>query len=90
MLRRYRCLRDIIAEILSSLSSGGKRLSENSRTVRIPTDRCRRLVEFLAQRGLVSERSGVVELTEKGYTWLELYRRLTELCCTSNTNPNRR
>jgi len=83
MLRRYRCLRDIIAEILSSLTNGGKRLSEISRAVRIPTDRCRKLVEFLAQRGLVSERSGVVELTEKGYTWLELYRRLTELCCIS-------
>ncbi|ADM28111.1 conserved hypothetical protein [Ignisphaera aggregans DSM 17230] len=82
-MRRYRCFRDIIANILLEIRNSGKRVSEISRAVGIPTDRCRRAIEFLIQRGLIGEKDGLLYITEKGMQWLETYSRLIELCCKS-------
>jgi len=81
--RKKRCFREIAAEILSALSQRPMKLTEISLSANIPTDRCRRVLDFLRARKLVSLTGRTYSITSRGAAWLAEFRRLQALCCGS-------
>ncbi|RLF17296.1 MAG: hypothetical protein DRJ66_01160 [Thermoprotei archaeon] len=82
-MRRYRCWHDVIESLLKALLTGEKRITELCLHANIPVDRGRRLIEYLIRCGLIFkyEKDGRIyyRITEKGYEWLGIYRKLKEI-----------
>ena len=81
MYRRKRCFREIAAEILKALVERPMKLTEIALHVGIPTDRCRRMMDFLAARRLVSAKGRLYHATARGIRWLSQFESLQALCC---------
>ena len=82
-MRRYRCWHDVIESVLEALLTGEKSITELCLYANVPVDRGRRLINYLISCGLVFryEENGRIyyKITERGYEWLGIYRKLKEL-----------
>ncbi len=84
MRKLYRCIHDIVYDILEvvadSIYIGKTRLCSYAN---LPLDRCSEILDLLMEYGfiIVEEHSGrnVYSLTERGYEYIGLYRKLHEL-----------
>jgi len=85
-VRRYRCIHDIIHDMLAALAEGEKGITELCLNAGIPVDRGKKIVDYLVACGLltVSMENNRVKyrITVAGYQWIGTYQRLKELLQT--------
>ncbi len=82
-VRRYRCIHDIIHDILSTIADGERGITELCLNAGIPVDRGRKIVDYLVACGLLTTSFAgkriTYQITVAGYQWIGTYKRLNEL-----------
>jgi len=84
MRAKYRCIHDIVYDLLSTLAGeSGVVKTKLCTTANMPIDRCNEVLRILETYGLVTgfrrNRETVYVLTDRGYAYIGLYEQLNHL-----------
>jgi len=86
-LRKYRCVHDIIYDLLKTLSNEYRlKITQLCSQANLPLDRCSKIIQHLVNHGLVrrvvSGKHVFYELSDLGYAYIGLYDQLNNIIKT--------